>query len=80
MELSIPDSYGPSGLYRMLAEGWFALPWLASCRDEFAAAAAWKTAFRDGGVTLVDASGSAVPVSDRIAAVLERRTHDANQG
>lgn len=77
MESRIPDTYGPAGMYRMLAEGWFALPWLSELRDEFAAAAAWRTRILNGGVALVDADGKAISAADRVGMILERRAHGA---
>ncbi|MBN1520847.1 MAG: hypothetical protein JW923_12265 [Spirochaetales bacterium] len=73
MEEDIPDPYTPDGMHRMLKDGWFALPWLAAERDQYAAAASWLTRPVDGGVAVVDAEGKAVPLDERIRIIRERR-------
>ncbi|MCX7776022.1 MAG: cobalamin B12-binding domain-containing protein [Spirochaetaceae bacterium] len=75
LERTIPDTYSPSGLYAMLAAGVFPLPWLAACREEFAAAVNQRVQFMDGGVHVVDEEGRPLSVRQRlfgIARNLER--------
>ncbi|MCX7776345.1 MAG: hypothetical protein N2067_09640, partial [Spirochaetaceae bacterium] len=70
LERTIPDTYSPSGLYAMLAAGVFPLPWLASCRDEFAAAVGQKVQFMDGGVHTVDEEGKPLAVQQRLFGIM----------
>ncbi|MDH7483122.1 MAG: hypothetical protein QHH01_00680 [Spirochaetales bacterium] len=70
VERTIPDTYSPSGLYAMLAAGVFPLPWLAFCRDEFAAAVSQKVQFMDGGVHAVDEEGKPLAVQQRLFGIM----------
>ena len=71
IERSIPDPYGPKGMYEMLASGFFAVPYLSFCRDEFVAAASQTTRSLDGGIVVVDAEGSPVSAAERARAASE---------
>ncbi|MEJ5183826.1 MAG: hypothetical protein WHT81_01755, partial [Rectinemataceae bacterium] len=64
------DTYSPSGLYAMLAAGVFPLPWLAACREEFAAAVNQKVQFMDGGVHAVDEEGKPLAVQQRLFGIM----------
>ncbi len=70
-ERLIPDTYSPYGLYTMLSSGFFALPWLTSCREEFPAANI-GTRLLNGGMHAVDVEGSPLSVEARIEMA---RTH-----
>jgi hypothetical protein len=67
IESSIPDPYGPEGLYEIFASGFFAVPDLAELRDEFAEATKRKTKRINGAVEVVDESGLPVSTEDRLA-------------
>lgn len=71
MEKAIPDPYGPEGMYEALASGFFALPYLSFCRDEFAAAASQTTRSLNGGIVVVDSEGNPVSAAERAFAALE---------
>jgi hypothetical protein len=71
MENAIRDPYGPAGMYEALASGFFALPYLSFCRDEFAAAAGQETRARNGGIVVVDAEGRPVSAAERARAATE---------
>jgi thiazole synthase ThiGH ThiG subunit len=68
VELLIPDTYSPFGLYTMLSSGVFALPWLTSCREEFQAANI-GTRLVNGGMHAIDPEGSPLSVEARIEMV-----------
>lgn len=72
IERAIPNPYSPGGMYRMLASGVFALPWLTECREEFSAACAWKTRAIDGSIRVVDDAGKPLGVEDRLSIMAEK--------
>lgn len=72
VESLIVDAYSPAGFYTMLSSGVFALPWLSSCRDEFAAAVSLHTRIVNGGVSAVDRNGVPIPIGARIELIQDR--------
>ncbi|MDP3177143.1 MAG: hypothetical protein Q8M76_04515, partial [Spirochaetaceae bacterium] len=66
IEGSIPDPYTPRGFYEILASGFLPVPQLSACREEFERAVAWRTAFVDGGVKVVDEKGKPLPAALRM--------------
>jgi len=75
IEATIANPYSAEGLYEVMAAGYFPLPYLWECREEFAAAVAWKTRLLEGGVRTVDAAGRPISASERAAVIAERRAH-----
>ena len=71
IESSIAFPYGATGLYEIMASGFFAAPDLAECREEFAAAVRWRTRPVGGAIVVVDEGGDAIPAADRIAVAVE---------
>lgn len=71
IESAIPDPYSPKGLYEIFASGFFAVPDLAECRDEFAEAVKRKTRCVNGAIEVVDERGMPLPARDRIAEAAE---------
>lgn len=71
LESSIEDPYGPRGMYEALVSGFFPLPHLSHCREEFSLAAGMQTRMIDGGVVHVDDEGLPVPASERAARAAE---------
>ena len=80
IESLVNDAYSPGGLYAMLASGVFALPWLTSCREEFAAAAGMDTRIVSGAVYAVDSSGMPIPVEARIEMMKSRLAGGIRKG
>jgi len=66
LELSIPNTYTPSGFYTMLKAGVFPLPWLSACKDEFTAAVNQPVQFVNGGVCAVDTEGKPLSMHQRL--------------
>ena len=79
IEGSIPDPYTPRGFYEILASGFLPVPQLSSCREEFERAVAWRTAFVDGGVKVVDQRGKPVPAALRMEEVAQAARRRASQ-
>ncbi len=75
IETSIDRPYSADGLHEVMASGYFPLPYLWECREEYATAVAWRTMLLDGGVQTVDAEGRPISASERAAVIAERRSH-----
>jgi hypothetical protein len=67
IESSIPSPYSAEGLYEILSSGFFAVPYLSECRDEFPEATHWKTKCVNGSIEVVDELGLPIAAKDRIA-------------
>jgi len=80
IESSIRSPYSPEGLYEILASGFFVLPGLSACADEFPEALRYGTACIDGAIVAVDAEGSAVPAKERIALAAENARSRGSSG
>lgn len=71
IESNVPSPYSPEGLYRILAGGFLAAPYLWECRDEFRRATRWQTRLVRGAVKIVDAQGNPVPAATRMDVVVD---------
>lgn len=82
IESSIASPYSAEGLYEILASGYFAAPQLSACREEFAAAASWRTRMIHGSVRVVDDKGIPIILSERLALASEtaRRRASGRRG
>jgi hypothetical protein len=80
IEQTIPNPYSADGLYRVLAAGYLAAPYLWEERKEFRHAVEWRTAMADGGVAIVDGAGSPVSAAARVARVREHLLVERRQG
>ncbi len=66
IEAALPNPYSAEGLYAMFAAGFFPVPYLWQCREEFAHATSWKTKLAHGSVRVVDRDGRPIPVAQRM--------------
>src|SRR3989339_1094311 len=73
IEKAVPAPYSPQGLYDMFATGFFPVPYLWECKEEFARAIAWPTRVVHGSVKCVDDTGKPLPVQERIEQTLAWR-------
>jgi hypothetical protein len=71
IESTIPSPYGAEGLYEIMASGFFAVPYLSLCSDEFPEATHWKTKCMNGSIEVVDEVGTPIAAKDRIAVAAE---------
>jgi hypothetical protein len=71
MEMNMNNLYKGEGLYSCFKRGYFPVPYLWECRDEFANAVNWTTKVIQGGVYIVDESGRKMPVKDRLRRIKE---------
>ncbi|HUX39258.1 MAG TPA: hypothetical protein VMV44_15265 [Rectinemataceae bacterium] len=69
---AIPEPFGPEGMYRILAGGFLAMPWLSERREEFPEAARWRTGLVDGAMKVVDGDGMVVTAEARMPLAVER--------
>lgn len=69
IESNIKDPYSPEGLYKILADGYFPVPHLACCRDEFKKAVQLNTRLLDGSMKVVDKNGERINIRDRLMAM-----------
>ncbi len=69
IESTIPDPYTPCGMYEILSRGFFALPYLSECRDEFGRACSLKTRLIAGSIRVVDEYGQPIGAAERIARI-----------
>ena len=67
IEESVREPWSAAGLYRVFAAGFLPVPYLWECRDELAAAVAWRTRSIRGSMRLVDDRGVPLGVEERIA-------------
>jgi hypothetical protein len=67
VETAIADPWSPEGFYRIFAAGFLPVPYLWECREELAAAVAWRTRPIRGAVRLVNERGVPLPVEQRLA-------------
>jgi hypothetical protein len=54
-----------------MASGFFAVPFLSECRDEFPEAVHWKTACINGVIEVVDENGRAIAAKNRLAVAVD---------
>jgi hypothetical protein len=66
IESSIREPYSADGLYEILASGFFAVPGLMECREEFAEATRWKTRQIHGTIRVVGDDGKPVAIGERL--------------
>ncbi|MBP7933422.1 MAG: cobalamin-binding protein [Phycisphaerae bacterium] len=71
IETHVPSSCSPEGLYRILAGGFLAVPYLWECREEFQRAIRWPTRLIRGSVKVVDPQGNPLPAATRMEMVLD---------
>jgi len=66
IESLIRRPYTAHGLYQIFASGFFPVPYLWECREEFANAIGWQTRLVNGSMRVVDEKGSCIPASERV--------------
>ena len=65
LELNIPNLYSPKGFERVFKEGFLAVPYLMDQNNKWPKARMWKTAFKNGGICVVDEDGKIISTEDR---------------
>lgn len=66
--------YSKKGLYKIFQMGYFPVPYLWNCREEFPNAVNWQTRYIQGGMALVNEKGEKISIQDRIQSINELNT------
>jgi hypothetical protein len=74
MEKNVKNLDTADGLYTGFKRGYFPVPYLWECRDEFPNAVNWTTKAIEGGIHVVGESGRKMPMKDRIQRIKEMNT------
>jgi len=72
MEKNIKSLYSSRGLYRVFKSGYFPVPFLWECRDEFSDGINWNTKLIDGGIYVVNEKGEKMDINKRLETVKKR--------
>lgn len=65
LESNIPNLYSPKGFECVFKEGFLAVPYLMDQHNKWPKARMWKTAFKDGGICVVDDDGNVISTEER---------------
>lgn len=65
LEENIPNLYTPEGFEKVFKEGFLAVPYLMDQNHKYPKATMWKTAIKNGGVSVVDDDGKVISTEDR---------------
>ncbi len=65
LEENIPNLYTPEGFEKVFKEGFLAVPYLMDQENKWPKARMWKTAIKNGGISVVDDDGNIISTEDR---------------
>lgn len=65
LEFNIPNLYSPKGFECVFKEGFLAVPYLMDQHNKWPKAKMWKTALKDGGISVVDDDGNVISTEER---------------
>lgn len=65
LEENILNLYTPEGFEKVFKEGFFVVPYLMDQDRKFPKATMWKTAIKNGGISVVDEEGKIISTEDR---------------
>lgn len=71
LEDNIPNLYTPEGFHKVFCEGFLAVPYLMDQNHKFPKATMWKTAIKNGGISVVDDEGRIISTEDRYHYIIE---------
>jgi hypothetical protein len=69
MERNITNLYSPEGYYNIYKAGYFPVPQLWNCRDEFRFATNWKTRIFEGQMLVSDADNKPMKIDKRLSII-----------
>ena len=72
LETHIPNLYTAEGLYRVFKDGFLPVPYLMDLEHKFKEATRWQTAFKDGGIRVVDKDGQIMYTPTRYRSILAK--------
>lgn len=71
LEDNIPNLYTPEGFAKVFEEGFLAVPYLMDQNRKYPKATMWKTAIKNGGISVVDEDGKVISTEDRYRYIIE---------
>jgi hypothetical protein len=72
LEDNIPNLYTPEGFAKVFEEGFLAVPYLMDQQHKYSKATMWKTAIKNGGISVVDDNGKIISTEDRYHYIIDR--------
>lgn len=72
LEDNIPNLYTPEGFAKVFEEGFLVVPYLMDQQHKYPKATMWKTAIKNGGISVVDDDGKIIPTEDRYYYIIDR--------
>ena len=72
LEENIPNLYTPEGFAKVFEEGFLAVPYLMDQQGKYPKATMWKTAIKNGGISVVDEDGKIISTENRYHYIIER--------
>ena len=64
-EENIPNLYTPEGFEKVFKEGFLPVPYLMDQNHKYPKSTMWKTAIKNGGISVVDDDGNIISTVDR---------------
>lgn len=71
LEKTIPNLYTPEGFYKVFCEGFLPVPYLMNQHHKWSKATMWKTALKNGGISVVDDEGNIISTGDRYRHIID---------
>lgn len=71
LEANISNLYTPEGFELVFKEGFLAVPYLMDQENRWFKARMWKTAFKNGGISVVDEDGNIISTEDRYRNIID---------
>jgi len=71
LEENIPNLYTAEGFEKVFVEGFFAVPYLMDQNHKYPKATMWKTAIKNGGISVVDEDGRIISTEDRYHYIID---------
>ena len=71
LEDNIPNLYTPEGFECVFREGFLAVPYLMDQNHKWPKATMWKTAIKNGGISVVDEDGKIISTEDRYHYIID---------
>lgn len=72
LERYFPDLYTPEGLFTVFKNGFLPVPYLIEQRHKYPDATRWNTAYKKGGVYVVDEEGNIIDSRKRYRQIIEQ--------
>lgn len=71
LEANISNLYTPEGFELVFKEGFLAVPYLMDQENKWLKARMWKTAIKNGGISVVDEDGNIISTEDRYRYIID---------